>query len=79
MSIIYWIKFNSSPWPKTILNCSMLYLIATIITSLKFLNNLKKNQINQWPKSKTIALEKIIIEIWNKYIIEFEYKKIQQK
>lgn len=58
MSIIYYIKFNSSLCPQTILNYGMLYLIATIITSLKFLKNLKNNQINQWLKYKTIALEK---------------------
>lgn len=63
---LYCIKFKSISRHKAIYNCAMPYLMALIISSFKFLGDLKKNQINLWPKRNSMALDRTIIEVWNK-------------
>lgn len=50
MGILYYIKFKFSQKHKTI----FIYLVALIITNLKFLKNPKNNQINLGLKCNSI-------------------------
>lgn len=75
MGVLCYTKYKSNIKYKVIYNYVIPYLIILIITSYKFFKDVKKNKINSWPKCNLIILDKIIINIWNKEIINFKHKK----
>ena len=64
------IKFESSPGYKAVLNCAMPYLVALMMTGPKFSEDPENNQINQWPERNLMALDRTMVEVWNKWAIE---------
>lgn len=47
-------------------NCAMPYLVALIMTGPEFLEDSENNLINPWPERNSMALDKMMIKIWNK-------------
>ena len=56
----------------------MPYLMALIMTSPKFSENPKNEQINPWLEFNPMALNKMMINVWNKCAIDHERRKGQR-
>lgn len=67
-------KYKSNPRHKAIYNYIMPYFIVMMITSLEFFRDKENKQINFWLKRNPIVLDKMIMNIWNKGIIDLEYR-----
>lgn len=78
ISIPYHTKFESSLGYETVLNYAMPYLIMLIMISPEFSKDLENNYINLWPKRNSIILDRMMMEVYNKWVLELEYKKGQQ-
>lgn len=64
------IKFESSPGHKAVLNCAMPYLVALMMTGPEFSEDPENDQINPWPERNPMALDRTMVEVWNKWAIE---------
>lgn len=53
-------------------------LKALIIIVLEILDNPKNNKTNLWSAHNSIILNKIILNIWIKWVIDLRYKKSEQ-
>lgn len=56
----------------------MPYFITLLMTGPKISKNLVNKQINLWPKCNLIALNRIMIEMQNKWNIKIELREGQQ-
>lgn len=75
--IPYCSKFESSPGYKTVLNSAMSYLVRLMMTGPEFLEDLKNNQINLQPEHNPMALDKTMMDIWNKQALELRRREDQ--
>lgn len=66
IGIPHCIKFEFSPGHKAVFNYAIPYLIALMITGFEFLEDFKNNQINPYLERNPIALDRIMVEFWNK-------------
>lgn len=55
----------------------MPYFITPLMTSPKISKNLENKQINLWPKCNLMALNRIMIEMYNKWDIKLERREDQ--
>ena len=56
----------------------MPYLMALIMTGLEFSEDPENEQINPWPKRNLMALDKMIMNVWNKWAIDLGRRKSQR-
>lgn len=63
MDVLHYTQLESSPGYKAIDDYAMLYLGPQIMTNLKFLGDLKNNQINPWPERNSMALDQTIVKV----------------
>lgn len=68
-------KYNTNLGYKTIYNYVISYVNTTIIIGFEVFEKPENTQINLWPKHNLITLDKIMINVWNKKIIDLGYKK----
>ena len=78
MGVLCRTKYKYNPRHKAIYNSAIPYLMALIMISFEFSEDPENEQINFWPKHNPIALDKIMINGWNKWAIDLGRKKGQQ-
>ena len=49
-----------------------------MMTGPQFFEDPENEQINPWPKCNLIALDKMIMNMWNKWVIDFRRKEGQR-
>lgn len=49
-----------------------------MMTGLEFSEDLKNNQINSWPEHNPMALDKTMLRVWNKRVVEPGHRDIHQ-
>lgn len=74
-SVPYYIKFKSRSRHNSVLNCDMPYLVALMMSGSEFSKNPENNQINLWPERNPMALDRMMVEVWNKWALELGHKK----
>lgn len=77
ISVAPYIKFEVNLEYEAIFNCAIPYLVALMIIGIEFLEDPENNLINPWPEGNTIVLDKIIMEVWNKWALKLGYRKNQ--
>ena len=70
-------KSKSKLGYKAIYNNAMPYLMVLMITGLKFSENPENEQINLWPERNLIVLDKMMMNVWNKWAIDLGRKESQ--
>ncbi len=63
-------KYESSPGHKAIYNCVIPYLTALILIGPEVLEDPKNESINLWPERNPMALDRMMINIWTKWLID---------
>lgn len=71
-------KYESSLGYKSIYNCAIPHFIALIITGPKILEDPENNQTNLWFKRNPIVLNRIMLNVWSKQMIDLRSRKTQQ-
>lgn len=62
-------KYEFKVGHKAIYNCTMPYLIALMMTGPKFFEDLENEQINPWPERNPMVLNKMMMNMENKWAI----------
>lgn len=63
MGIWYYIKSKPNAGHKAVLNCTIPYLVALMITGFEFSEDPKNDQINLWPECNPMTVNKTIVEV----------------
>ncbi len=63
-------KYKSSISHKAVYNCVMPYLIALKMTSPEVSEDLKNKPINPWSERNPMAQDKMIMNMWTKWVID---------
>ncbi len=71
-------KFESRPGHKAVLNCAMPYLVSLMITGPEFSEDPENDQINPWPEDNPMALDRTMVEVWNKWALELRRREGRQ-
>ncbi len=64
-------KYESSPGHKAVYNCVMPYLTVLMMTGLEVLEDLENEPINPWPERNPMALDRMMMNVWTKWAIDF--------
>ena len=56
-------KYKSNKEHKVVYNNAMLYFIALMITGFEFSEDPENEQINPWPKSNPMVLDKMMMNV----------------
>ena len=56
----------------------MPYLVALMMTGPEFSEDPENDQINPWPERNPMALDKTMVEVWNKWVIKLGRRKGQR-
>ena len=78
LSIFCYIKYKFSLGHKILFNYAMLYFTVLMMISREVLENLENNKTNLDFECNKKVLNKMMLNIWIKYVIDFKYKKNQQ-
>ena len=71
-------KYESNPGHKAVYNSVMPYLMALMMTGPEFFEDPKNEEINPWLKRNPIALDKMMINVWNKWAIDLGRREGQR-
>ncbi len=63
-------KYKSNQGHKAVYNCAMPYLMALMMTGPEFFEDPENEQIYPWPERNPIALDKMRMNMWNKWAID---------
>ena len=63
-------KYESNLGHKAVYDCPIPYLMALMMTGPEFSEDLENEQINPWPEGNPMALDKIMMNVWNKWAID---------
>lgn len=63
-------KFESNSGHKAVYDCAMPYLMALMMAGPKFSEDPENEQISPWPERNSMALDRTMVEVWNKWAIE---------
>lgn len=77
LDVPYCTNYESSLIYKMVYNYAIPYLTVLIMIGPEILENLKNDQINLWFKHILIVLNKMIINMQTKWVIDLRYKKDQ--
>ena len=64
--VLHHTKYKSNPGHKAIYNTIILYLVALMMTGPELSKDPENKQINLWPERNPMALDKMMINVWNK-------------
>ena len=70
-------KYKSNPGHKTVYNSDMPYFIALMMTGPEFSEDPENEQINPWPERNPMTLDKMMMNVWNKWVIDLGRKEGQ--
>ncbi len=63
-------KYESSPGHKAVYNCVMPYLTVLMMTGPKVSEDLENEPINPWPERNPMALDRMMMNVWTKWVID---------
>ncbi len=59
-------KYKSHQGHKAVSNCAIPYLMSLMMTGPEFSEDPENEQINSWPERNSMALDKMMMNMWNK-------------
>lgn len=78
MGIPHYTKYKSSLGYKAIYNYAMFYLTMLMIIVLEVLEDPQNNQTNLWLECNLIGLNRIILNMSTKWMIDLRYRESQR-
>ncbi len=68
-------KYQSNSGHRAVYNCTIPYLMALMMTGPEFSEDPENEQIYPWLERNPMALDKMMMNVWNKWAIDLGYKK----